>query len=467
VAVGTVLDGKYRIEGFLGKGAMGYVVQATQMALDRVVAIKFLLRANDADAELRFLREARIAGRLKSQHAAKVLDVGVHDGAPFIVMEYLDGEDLAARIERAGALGVQDAVGYVLQACEALAEAHSAGIVHRDIKPANLMLTTGAGGAPCIKVLDFGVSKAVGQLGLAGTEEVRLTATSQSIGSPLYMAPEQINDAAHVDGRADVWSLGVVLYQLLTETTPWTGDTLLALFSSMASNAATPISEYRPDVPPGLTAIIEQCLQKDRARRWPGVAEFAAALAPFASASMAGYSERLGSRGSAQVPPARPTVELPAPDLRAAQRGAPLTTSDGAHASVARTASPDAQPPRQRGAVVALSVLLAMALFAAAAFAWRGRVGAPAATADSAPAAVSEAPPPVVPPSPPVSAQSSAAPTSDPTAAPAASGAVAPRSTVRPDPASARGSKTPARSAPTLAPSYAPKLSDPPEGPRR
>jgi serine/threonine-protein kinase len=317
---GDILVEKFRIERFLGRGAMGFVVRATDLALERQVAIKFLLRTAEGELERRFLREARIAAKLKSQHAVKVIDVGIHQGAPFIAMEYLEGEDLAAHLKRLGPLSIDLAITYILQACEALAEAHGAGIVHRDIKPANLMLTTGPGGAACVKVLDFGVSKVIGPTGLAGTEEVQLTSTSQAIGSPLYMAPEQINDAANVDGRADIWSIGVTLYQFLTETTPWTGTTVMALLSAMATKPATPIVEYRPDVPPGLAAVIEQCLEKDRSRRWSSVAEFAAALGPYTPATMMGYAARIGGALRTEVAPSRPTVQLesPSPVVRTA-----------------------------------------------------------------------------------------------------------------------------------------------------
>ncbi len=314
IKVGEIVGGKYRVDAILGQGGMGVVVRATHLQLETAVAIKFLLSRSKGEAELRFLREGRIAARLKSQHAAKVVDVGLHGAAPFLVMEYLEGEDLAALIGRTGVLSIEDAVTYVLQACEALAEAHSLGIIHRDVKPANLMLTKGPGGAPCIKVLDFGVSKAVGSLGAAGTEEARLTAASQMLGSPLYMAPEQVSQAATADGRADIWSIGVVLYQLLTGTTPWTGTSILALLCAMVKEPPTPIAQLRPDVPAGLCAVIFQCIEQDRDRRWSNIADFAAALAPYGQEPVEAVLQRIASSHRLPVPePARPTEPMPAP----------------------------------------------------------------------------------------------------------------------------------------------------------
>ena len=314
VQEGDTLEGKLRVGPLLGQGAMGAVFRAQHLALEHTVAIKFLKGAAKGEPERRFIREARIAIRLKSPHVAKVMDVGVHNGAPYIVMEYLEGEDLEALLNREGPLTVERAVTYVLQACEALAEAHALGVVHRDVKPANLMLTKGAAGSPCIKVLDFGVSKATTPLGVAGTEEGRLTQTTQGLGSPLYMAPEQMNDAVHVDRRADLWSIGIVLYQLLTGTTPWTGKNILQLFGAMVSHPPTPIAEYRPDIPPGLAAIIGQCLERDRTRRWPSLVAFSAALAPYGPASAAVMVDRIASFADLPaVEPARPTEPMPAP----------------------------------------------------------------------------------------------------------------------------------------------------------
>ena len=309
VIPGQILAGKYRIERVLGAGAMGMVLAATHLALGTRVAIKIMLGGGRRGDELaaRFLREARVAAMLRSQHAGKVLDLGTtEDGAPYIVMEYLDGEDLVSRLAARGPLPVEEAVGYILQACEAIAEAHGLGIVHRDIKPANLFLTTGVDGAPCMKVVDFGVAK-------QNDSDLALTRTGQAIGSPLYMSPEQMNGSRDVDGRADIWSLGVTLYEMIAGTTPFFADTLTELCARVHLGWPTPITEYRNDVPAGLEAVLMQCFEKRRERRWPNVAALAAALAPYASERTRIYAERVASVAKVDVPESRPTTELPQP----------------------------------------------------------------------------------------------------------------------------------------------------------
>jgi len=316
VSVGDTVAGKYRVDRVLGQGAMGVVVLARHLLMETDVAIKFLMSNRQGEAEQRFMREARIAGKLKSQYAGKALDMGVTDnGARYIVMEYIDGVDLSELLDREGPLPLDVAILYVLQACHALAEAHSLGIVHRDIKPSNLMLTNERPGAPSIvKVLDFGVSKAIGALGVHGTEEAKLTATSQGLGSPLYMAPEQMNDAANVDGRADIWSLGVTLYQLLTGTTPWIGNTFIALVSAMVSKDPAPITDHRPGLPPGLWGVIRQCIERERDLRWPNVAALAGALAPYGPPESALLVPAIAARhGLPEVRAERATEPMPAP----------------------------------------------------------------------------------------------------------------------------------------------------------
>jgi hypothetical protein len=305
---GAILAGKYRVERILGQGNMGVVVAATNLALGQLVALKFLLPGREVGREQRgrFVREGRAAARLKSQHVARVLDVGtLDDGAPYIVMEYLEGRDLKAILSERGPLPVGDAIEYVLQACEAVAEAHAAGIVHRDVKPANLFLTTDASRMPCVKIFDFGISKLAGDL--------TLTRAAQSVGSPLYMSPEQLGSAHDVDGRADLWSLGASLYELLGGLTPFHADTMEQLSYRIFTGQATPLSAYRPEVPPGLEAVIAQCLQKDRNLRFTNVAELAAALAPWAPARASAYVERVARVLDVHTEPARSTDLLPGP----------------------------------------------------------------------------------------------------------------------------------------------------------
>jgi serine/threonine protein kinase len=304
-----ILAGKYRIDRVLGAGAMGTVYAATHVVLGQRVAIKRMHpeRLGRKNALERFLREARAAARLRSQHAARVIDVGVlEDGAPFIVMEHLDGEDLAALLDRGGALPSALAVEYVLQAAEAVAEAHAAGIVHRDLKPENLFLIRDPAGAPCIKVLDFGISKILG-------DELALTRAAVAVGSPLYMSPEQMVSSRDVDSRTDLWSLGVVLYELVTATRPFEAELSNELYGRILHGAPPPISTLVATVPAGLEAVILQCLQKDRARRFPNAAELAAALAPFAPERGATLAARVASVLGVATAPVRAT-ELLDPD---------------------------------------------------------------------------------------------------------------------------------------------------------
>lgn len=289
---GLWIGGKYRLESPIGDGGMGVVWAATHEQLSRPVALKFLLvdkfcqsGPQRSAAIDRFLREGRTAAQLQSEHVVSVLDVGTAgpDGSlPFLVMERLIGTDLEAVLEQRGALPVNDAVDYVLQACEAMAEAHARHIVHRDLKPANLFLTRRIDGSPLIKVLDFGISKQT----IAAGDALSLTGTGQIIGSPLYMSPEQFESSKNVDARADVWSLGVIAFALLTGTHPWGEvESVPELIRRVTLQRALPLSHYRMELPQELAAVIARCLESDRERRVASVRELAAGLSPFASES--------------------------------------------------------------------------------------------------------------------------------------------------------------------------------------
>ena len=282
---GQVLAGKYRVERELGRGGMGVVVAAHHIQLEEKVAIKFLLPEALVDAEVvgRFLREARAAVRIKSEHVARVSDVGnMEGGQPYMVMEYLEGMDLAAWLQRYGALPIEQAVEFVLQASEAIAEAHALGIVHRDLKLANLFVVRRADGLWSVKVLDFGISKVTAP-GASGSD-ANLTRTAAVMGSPLYMPPEQLLASKTVDARADIWALGVILYELIAGQPPFSGDTLTEVCSKIALQAPRAIRDFHPGVPPALEAIILRCLEKDRERRYPNMAELAHALVAFGPA---------------------------------------------------------------------------------------------------------------------------------------------------------------------------------------
>jgi serine/threonine-protein kinase len=275
--IGDVILDKYEVTGILGKGGMGRVLAARDRALDRPVALKFLLPAlrDRPDIVSRFEREARTSARLHNAHVASVYAVEKVDGAPFIVMEYLRGRDLSSVIGARGRLPVAEAVDLLLQTCEAVAEAHALGVVHRDLKPGNLFLTETPEGTPILKVLDFGISKTT------ATDDVSLTAGTAVLGSPAYMSPEQFESARSVDARSDVWSLGVVLYEMLTGAVPFTGDAIPQVWAAILRGSYARLSDRREGIPPALEATLAEALAVDRNKRLPGVEAFAAKLAPF------------------------------------------------------------------------------------------------------------------------------------------------------------------------------------------
>ncbi|MDI1446954.1 serine/threonine-protein kinase [Polyangium sp. 6x1] len=279
VAMGDVIADKYRVDRLLGSGGMGVVVAATHLELRTRRAIKVMLPhvvASPLCIE-RFLREARALSELRSAHVARVYDVGrLPNDAPFMVMEYLEGQTLLSRLAQRGPLPVEEAAIYALHACEALAEAHALGIVHRDLKPDNLFLTQAHDGSPCVKVLDFGVSK------LLRDEGPTRTSTGAIVGSPLYMSPEQINAARDIDGRSDIWAMGVILFQLVTGECPFAGSNVLQILAQLANKKPPAPSTLRKDLPDALDAVVLRCLEKDRAMRYPDVVALARDLAPLA-----------------------------------------------------------------------------------------------------------------------------------------------------------------------------------------
>jgi tRNA A-37 threonylcarbamoyl transferase component Bud32 len=278
VAPGEVVAGKYRVDRVIGSGGMGIVVAATHLELDRPVAIKFLTAdaVKTPDVVARFSREARAVAKIQGEHVARVLDVGaLDDGLPYMVMEYLEGADLAQRIAREGRLPLPEVARYLLEACEALSEAHAAGIVHRDLKPANLFLARRPDRSTIVKLLDFGISKSpVGAT--AG-----ITSTQAVMGSPVYMSPEQLVSTKSVDARSDIWSLGIVLYEALAGTPPFGGESMPQIVTRILHAPAPRLAQARPDLPPAVDAIVACCLDKEPSARFPDVAELARALAPF------------------------------------------------------------------------------------------------------------------------------------------------------------------------------------------
>ncbi len=280
VQVGELIGGKYRIEKILGAGGMGFVAAAEHVQLHGRVALKFLLPHLEANHEFasRFVREAQASARLQNEHVVRVLDTSVHDGHPYLVMECLEGCNLDDLLEVRGRLGVEEAVTYVLEAMEAVAEAHAAGIVHRDLKLSNLFLMHRPDGSRSIKVLDFGISKSLD----LGPDDGKLTRSNNMLGSPVYMSPEQVRSARQVDVRSDVWSLGIILHELVAGTPPFLGDTMSATLASVVADDPPALHTVRADAPPALSQVILRCLAKKPEGRFADVAALAAALAPWA-----------------------------------------------------------------------------------------------------------------------------------------------------------------------------------------
>jgi serine/threonine-protein kinase len=281
---GTLVDGKWLTEEVLGRGAMGVVVGARHHRLGQQVAIKFLT-SGDELSRARFFQEAKIIASLRSEHVVRVIDVGAirlagehgergESELAYIVMERLAGEPVSTYALGRGPLPAAEAAEIVHQALLAMIEAHALGVVHRDLKPANLFLTHREGGAPWIRVLDFGVSK------LVGDDDNELTATASVLGSPAYMAPEQVKSSKHVDARCDLWALGVILHRLLTGELPFSGSTAMAMAAAVMADEPAPLDPAR--VPRGLIAVVERALQKDPEARHRDAREMAEALAPFA-----------------------------------------------------------------------------------------------------------------------------------------------------------------------------------------
>ena len=305
VAIGDVLDGKYRVLRVLGKGGMGVIVAAVHVELGHRVALKFLLKSAVQNEEVvaRFAREARAAAMLQNEHATRVLDIGrLPSGQPYMVLELLDGSDLGAHVARNGPLPIEEAVSYVLEACEAIAEAHSLGIVHRDLKPDNLFLARRPDGSRTVKVLDFGISKLSADNDVTSERGAPLTTTSAVIGSPMYMSPEQLRATRDADPRSDIWSIGVTLYELIAGEGPFPWQSLPELCAAILKDPPTPLLARMPEVPPDLDAALLRCLEKNPAQRFANVAELAAAIAPFGRPGAIASSDRamrLLSRGTA------------------------------------------------------------------------------------------------------------------------------------------------------------------------
>ena len=286
---GDVIAGKYALERIIGQGGMGAVFAARHVKLGHAVAIKVMLadRQNE-EAARRFMNEGRASAHIQNEHVVRIFDIDEEHGYAYMVLELLQGDDLAQVLEAQGRLASHVAVGYVIQALDGVRQAHALGIVHRDLKPSNLFLARTQNGNVVVKVLDFGISKARGASSLDMAPHQQ-TSTAAMLGSPLYMSPEQLRSSKNVDARADIWAMGVILYELLTGQVPFEGETLGALFSAILETDAPRVSARVRDVPAGLDAIIARCLQRRPEDRFATVAELEQQLAPFATAQATSF----------------------------------------------------------------------------------------------------------------------------------------------------------------------------------
>ena len=293
--VGTLLDGRYRLDAVLGEGGMSMVYVAYDQRLQRNVAFKLLVPslAYSREVVTRFVNEARTLARLDSPHIVRVYDAGVTSDPeraplPFMVLELLRGWELRSLLEQ----GVTDQariVGWMLEACEGLAAAHAGGVIHRDLKPENLFVMAEPDGSERLKVLDFGIARSI-------EREAYLTLEGEGVGSPGYMSPEQLRDASSVDARSDIWALGVVMYELFSGTPPFQAKSSLELCAQVLNAPIEPLAVMRPDLPPELTAIVDRCLERELEKRFSNVLELAQALMPFARPSRVLVTERIRRR---------------------------------------------------------------------------------------------------------------------------------------------------------------------------
>jgi len=464
---GEVLAGKYRVDRVLGAGGMGVVVAATHVELGQRVAIKFLLSAalSVPGARERFTREARAAATLRSDHIARVVDVGTLDGGlPYMIMEFLDGCDLGQHLARQGPLGIDEAVGYVLQACDAVSEAHACGIIHRDLKPGNLFLTRKPNGAPYIKVLDFGISKSTN----VGADRFSLTRTSDVMGSPIYMAPEQIRSARDVDARTDIWALGVILYELLTGRVPFPAQNIPQLCAMVLEQEPVAVTTLRADVPFELAATIKRCLAKAPADRFSSVGELMRALFPFGpapasigltrsrppagglaqSASLGSndpdaqsYGETLAGPPPPVAPPHVIAADAPAAASSSHASGCDASGSIGSSLTVRDGASTSGRG-KTIPIVLVAGVTLVAALGVAGARLWSSHASGPSAPASALPVAsitLSAAPSPMVSQDAPVVAVASSAAQPAPSDTPAVASTAPARTVVSPPSHASRG----------------------------
>jgi serine/threonine-protein kinase len=343
---GTTL-GKYNIVRLLGAGGMGAVYEATHNEIGKKVAIKVLspLIAAVPGARARFLREAQLTSRVRHPHIVDVSDMGSDGGNTYLVMEFLHGEDLAQRIERLGPVGIEELADIMLPVCSAVAAAHAAGITHRDLKPQNIFLAAGTRRVHP-KVLDFGISKGNDAVTQAGT----LTGTGAMIGTPYYLAPEQIMDSKSAGSASDQYALGIILYECLTGKRPYDGENLFVVFQGIVGGTPKRPREYRPEIPQEMEDVTLRAMKSDAKLRFPTIEDFGRALLPFASSRARVIWDEAFSGGSGtEVPPARPSIAVmptPTPPTRASTLMPPGLNNPGSVGPI-----PGASTPSPPGAV--------------------------------------------------------------------------------------------------------------------
>ena len=329
---GDMVAGKYVIDRLLGQGGMGAVFAARHVKLAKPVAIKVMLAdAANPEAAHRFINEGRAAANIQNEHVVRVDDVDEELGYAYMVLELLDGEDLSQLLTRQGRLTAPVAADYAIQALRGVLQAHAIGIVHRDLKPSNLFLAKRKDGLVVVKVLDFGISKTQASSALLGSPSA-LTSTRAMLGSPLYMSPEQLRSSKSVDQRADIWAMGIILYELVTGTLPYTGETLGELFAAILELDPPPPSVHVQDLPPAFEAVILRCIERRPENRFQTAAELMQALTPFVGApgrepAPSFPGQPTSSRVSLETPRSVPTPG--ATTTGAVARGATIAMSPG------------------------------------------------------------------------------------------------------------------------------------------
>jgi len=410
--VGEVVGEKYRLVRLLGEGGMGSVYEARHDVIGRRFAVKFLHAelASHPEILLRFRREAQAAGSLENENIAAVTDFGSSpDGAPYIVMEFLEGEDLAKTLARNGPLPVARAAHILIQVCRGLFAAHGRGIVHRDLKPENLLLQQRGDGGDLVKILDFGIAK------LKSTEHrpEAATRTGITLGTPYYMPPEQARGQKELDERADIYALGVILFELLSGQKPHNGENYNAILYSILMGAAPRIEQFRPDLPPELAAVVHRAMAGEANQRYQSVSELSQALAPFTGRSMT-PAPTLSNESTVMAPHSASGV--------GAQSARSVSSGSGTRAPVAFTPNPSMPLPAPQKSHAGLWAGLAavVVLGAGGSAAWFAAHAGPATTPSvTTPAA---APPPPAPPP----AAIAPTPTPEPTPAPVVSPSATP-----------------------------------------